>query len=101
MIVRGRVRKGLAVTAGSRRPILLFDSELGVEQALRPELRKDWAPFEMIRPISKDGQFQISASLNGQAEVHLDDLEIRRLPAESAGSGAAVRFTATPAGSPE
>ena len=101
MIVRGRVRKGLAVTAGSRRPILLFDSELGIEQALRPELRKDWAPFEMIRPITRDGQFRISASLNGQAEVHLDDLEIRRLPAESAGSGAAVRFTATPTEPPE
>ncbi|MEY2724802.1 MAG: hypothetical protein RLZZ458_669 [Planctomycetota bacterium] len=97
MIVRGRVRRGLAVTAGTRRPLLLHDSELGPEQALRPELRKEWTPFELFRPIRKDGLFQFSASLAGQAEVHLDDLEIQRLPAASSGTDSPLRFTGNPA----
>lgn len=96
MLVRGKVRRGLAVTAGSRRPLMIHDSELGPELALRPELRSDWIPFEMIRPIAKDGQFRVSFSLTGQAEIHLDDIEVRCLPAAHAGSAGPIRFTANP-----
>lgn len=97
MLVRGKIRRGLAVTPGARRMLMIHDSELGPEQALRPELRSDWIPFEMIRPIAKDGQFTVSLSLTGQAEVYLDDLEIRRLPAEFTGSEGPIRFTSNPA----
>lgn len=96
MLVRGKIRRGLAVTPGSRRPLMIHDSELGPDLALRPELRTDWAPFEMIRPIAKDGQFRVSLSLIGQAEIHLDDIEIRRLPAANTDSQGPVRFTANP-----
>jgi histidinol-phosphate/aromatic aminotransferase/cobyric acid decarboxylase-like protein len=75
---------------------MIHDSELGPDLALRPELRTDWAPFEMIRPIAKDGQFRVSLSLIGQAEIHLDDIEIRRLPAANTDSQGPVRFTANP-----
>ena len=93
MFVRGRVRRGLAVAAGSRRSLLLFDSELGAESGLKIELTTEWAPFEMIRPVTRNGEFRFSASLIGQAEVHLDDLEIRKLPAELSNGGIPVRMT--------
>ncbi len=96
MLVRGKVRRGLAVTPGSRRPLMIHDSELGPDLALRPELRSDWTPFEMIRPIAKDGQFRVSLTLTGQAEIHLDDIEIRRLPTAAADSPGPIRFTANP-----
>ncbi|MFM7055907.1 MAG: hypothetical protein ACKO2P_03185 [Planctomycetota bacterium] len=96
MLVRGKVRRGLAVTPGSRRPLMIHDSELGPDLALRPELRSDWTPFEMIRPIARDGQFRVSLTLTGQAEIHLDDMEIRRLPAASTTSSGPIRFTANP-----
>lgn len=93
MFVRGRVRRGVAVSAGSRRSLLLFDSELGAENGLKPELTTEWIPFEMIRPITRDGQFRFSASLTGQAEVHLDDLEIRKLTADAGTGTSPFRMT--------
>jgi hypothetical protein len=93
MFVRGRVRRGVAVSAGSRRSLLLYDSELGAENGLKPELTTEWIPFEMIRPITRDGQFRFSASLTGQAEVHLDDLEIRKLTADAGTGTSPFRMT--------
>lgn len=81
VIVQGRVRRGRAVSAASSRPLLIFDSELGPECGIRTELDSEWAPFEMTRPISHSGPFRLSFGLVGQAEVHLDDLSIRTVPA--------------------
>ncbi len=81
VIVQGRVRRGRAVSAASSRPLLIFDSELGPECGIRTELDSEWTPFEMTRPISHGGPFRLSFGLVGQAEVHLDDLSIRTVPA--------------------
>jgi len=81
VVVSGRLRKGRTVTAVSKCPLIIFDSELGPEDGLRLELDTDWTTFEMIRPIGSSDRFQVSFELTGQAEVHVDDLQIRKLPA--------------------
>lgn len=83
MIVTGRVRRGTAVSvpAGIQRPLLIYDSELGPEQGLRLKLDSDWREFQLLRPLSSDGGFQLLLSLHTQCEVHFDDLQIRCLPA--------------------
>lgn len=81
VIVRGRVRRGRAVSAASTRPLMVFDSELGPECSMRTELDSEWTPFEMTRPIARSGQFRLSFGLTGQSEVHLDDLSIQKVPA--------------------
>jgi hypothetical protein len=75
VIVRGRVRRGSAVASGSRRPLLLYDTELGPEHGLKQELTSDWQEFELIRPIHRGREFQLCASVLTQAEVHLDDVQ--------------------------
>jgi len=80
MLVRGRWRKGRAAFGTTVNPVLLFDSELGPENGLRPKLTNDWQTFELFRPISAPGEFRISLALTGPADVHLDDLEIQKLP---------------------
>lgn len=81
VIVRGRVRRGSAVASGSRRPLLLYDTELGPEHGLKQELTSDWQEFEMIRPIRRGREFQLCASVLTQAEVHLDDVQFFRIEA--------------------
>ena len=80
MLVRGRWRKGRGAFGTTINPVLLFDSELGPENGLRPKLTNDWQTFELFRPISAPGVFRISLALTGPADVHLDDLEIQKLP---------------------
>jgi len=91
VIVTGRIRKGRTSTANinavnpPRRPLLIFDSELGPECGLRPELDSEWTDFEMYRPIGNSQEFSLMLGLPGQAEVHVDQLQIRRLPAVRTG----------------
>jgi len=80
ILVRGRLRKGRTASGTSARSVLVFDSELGPENGLRPKLTHDWQTFELIRPISAVSEFRVSFALTGQAEVQLDDLEIQKLP---------------------
>jgi hypothetical protein len=80
MLVRGRLRKGRTASGTAPRPVLVFDSELGPECGLRPKLTSEWQFFELIRPISAASEFRVSFALTGQAEIQLDDLEIRKLP---------------------
>ena len=80
MLVRGRLRKGRAAIGTSAHPVLLFDSELGPEYGLRPKLTTDWQTFELIRPISAASEFRVSFALTGPTEIHLDDLQIQKLP---------------------
>lgn len=81
MIVTGRVRRGRAVPATGARPVLLYDSELGAESAMRLETSSEWTSFEMIRPIATSTEFRVSLALTDQIEIHADDLQVRKLPA--------------------
>jgi len=80
ILVTGRMKKGRTITSESKRPLIIFDSELGPEHGIRTELDSEWKTFEMIRPIATSTEFSISLSLTGQAEVHVDDLQVRKLP---------------------
>ena len=80
ILVRGRLRKARTASGTSARSVLVFDSELGPENGLRPKLTHDWQTFELIRPISAVSEFRVSFALTGQAEIQLDDLEIQKLP---------------------
>jgi hypothetical protein len=84
MVVTGRIRKGRSTSAESKKPLIIFDSELGPVSGLRIPLYSDWESFEMIRPIGNNSSFTVSFAMAGQGaveEVHIDDLTIRRLPA--------------------
>lgn len=99
VVVTGKVRKGRTSSANlngssmSRRPFVLFDSELGPECGLRMELDSDWRTFEMFRPIGESSEFTVSIGLTGQAEIHVDELQIRKLPAVSQNTPGPVQFT--------
>ena len=83
MIISGRVRKGRTASPESKRPLVIFDSELGPENSVRTELESDWTRFEMIRPISLSTSFSVTMGLMGHSgveEAHIDDLKIRRIP---------------------
>ena len=83
MIVSGRVRKGRTASPESKRPLVIFDSELGPENSVRTELESEWTKFEMIRPVSSSTSFSVTIGLMGQSgveEAHIDDLKIRRIP---------------------
>ncbi len=83
MIISGRVRKGRTASPESRRPLVIYDSELGPENSVRTELESEWTRFEMIRPIGSSISFSVTMGLmghNGVEEAHIDDLTIRRIP---------------------
>lgn len=83
MLVSGRVKKGRTASPESKRPLVIFDSELGPENSVRMELESEWTRFEMIRPISASTSFKVTMGLMGRygvEEVHIDDLVIRRIP---------------------
>jgi hypothetical protein len=81
VVVSGRIRKGRTISADSKTPLIIFDSEMGSENGLRTELDSEWTTFEMFRPIATAAEFTVSLGLTGQAEVHIDDLQVRKLPA--------------------
>lgn len=90
MVVTGRVRKGPATSLEARRPLVIFDSELGPECSVRANIDSEWSRFEMIRPVGQSSTFSVTLGLMGHSsveEVLIDDLSIRKLPAMSA-SGA-------------
>jgi hypothetical protein len=83
MLISGRVRKGRTASPESKRPLVIFDSELGPENSVRTELESEWTRFEMIRPISSSTSFSVTMGLMGHSgveEAHIDDLTIRRIP---------------------
>lgn len=80
MLIRVRLRNGRIAAGVSSHPVLVFDSELGPENGMRPKLTKEWQTFELVRPIAAASEFRVSFALTGQTEIHLDDLQIRKLP---------------------
>ena len=71
--IRGRVRLSARVIRPVEEyPLMIFDSELGPEFAVRPALESNWRSFHMYRQAGVSGSIQISFGLQGSAEVHLD-----------------------------
>jgi len=94
VLVSGRIRKGRTNSMESKRPLVIFDSEMGPENSVRAELDSEWTNFELIRPIGDSATFTVTLGLIGQntvEEVHVDNLVIQRLPAMS--DSGKIRFT--------
>lgn len=71
--IRGRVRRSSrSIRAVHKYPLMIFDSELGPEFAVRPALEPNWRSFHMYRQAAASGPLMISFALHGSAEVHLD-----------------------------
>lgn len=80
--IRGRVRRSSpAIRTVEEYPLMIFDSELGPEFAVRPALESNWRSFHMYRQAAASGPFQMSFGLQGSAEVHmdLDELVVRKV----------------------
>ena len=76
--IRCKVRRGIG--AQSRQPVLLFDSELGPENGIRPVVGSEWVPIEMFREIAPGSEgFQFAAALTTMAEIHIDDVSVTRM----------------------
>ncbi len=81
--ITGRMRRGRSVPPQSKRPLLLFDSEMGPECGVQLTAEHEWTKFEMLRQIApKSTTFRFSMALTSVAEVHIDDLSITRFPAD-------------------
>ncbi|MCP4506551.1 MAG: hypothetical protein GY826_09170 [Fuerstiella sp.] len=81
--IRGKVRIGQGVLALNDAPFLIFDSDMGPEFAVRPQLEPSWRTFRIFREASKTGPFKIWLALTGSAEVFIDDFSVvqrARLP---------------------
>ena len=74
--IRGTVRAGPAIRANEKYPLMIFDSELGPEFAVRPALTSSWRTFRFLRLVTSP-EFRISVVLQGAGEVHLDKFVIR------------------------
>jgi hypothetical protein len=76
-----QIRRGSLIRAESRHPVVIFDSELGLENGLRPVLGQEWIPVEIFREIGgRSTEFRINFALSSMAEIHLDELKITRFP---------------------
>ncbi|HEX6985010.1 MAG TPA: hypothetical protein VF170_06515 [Planctomycetaceae bacterium] len=72
----------------------VHDSLLGPSSGLRWTKTKGWEPFEMLREVPQDGEFELTLTLHGAGEVHFDDLRVvphtpRTSVAEQPGRGTA------------
>jgi hypothetical protein len=81
--IQGKVRIGQGVQSANDAPFLVFDSDLGPEFAVRPQLEPSWRTFRILREASKTGPLRIWLALTGSAEVFVDDFSVvqrARLP---------------------
>lgn len=79
-----KVRLGPNIRPASDSPFLIFDSDLGPEFAVQPELQAVWRTVRLHRQLSEDGPFRIWLALNDSAEVLVDDLQVVRRAAGKA-----------------
>lgn len=71
--IRGRARRSVrAIRTMEEYPLMVFDSELGPEFAVRPALETTWRSFHLYRQAAASGMLQFSIGLQGSAEVYLD-----------------------------
>ena len=81
--IQGKVRLGQGVQSANDAPFLVFDSDLGPEFAVRPQLEPSWRRFRILREASKTGPLRIWLALTGSAEVFVDNFSVvqrARLP---------------------
>ncbi|MDG1896218.1 MAG: hypothetical protein P8J37_15045 [Fuerstiella sp.] len=74
--IRGKVRIGQGVQSVNDAPFLIFDSDLGPEFAVRPQLKPSWRTFRIFREAAKTGPLRIWLALTGSAEVFIDDFSV-------------------------
>lgn len=73
-----KARLGPNIRPNSSSPFLIFDSDLGPEFAVQPNLQTAWRTVRLHRQLSLDGPFRIWLALDGSAEVLVDDLQVVR-----------------------
>ncbi|MCH2201611.1 MAG: hypothetical protein MK102_06560 [Fuerstiella sp.] len=96
--LRGQVRlSATAIRAVEEFPLMIFDSELGPEFAVRPALEADWRTFHMYRQAAVSGPLQFTLGLQGSAEVHVDlDTLVLRTVGRASSSDAKLRTARVP-----
>lgn len=70
--VEGRVRIGSRIAADQDYPLMIFDSDLGPDFAVRPALESSWRTFRMYRQAAASGLFHVSFALEGRGDIHVD-----------------------------
>ena len=78
--VKLKVRIGSTIATANPSPLLIFDSELGPEMAVSPELQPSWRSLRVYREASTDGSFRIWLALQDVSEVFIDDFSVVRFP---------------------
>lgn len=79
--VRGYVRIETPVTGGND-GLMVYDNLSGTVGALRwgPDApRGRWLPFELLRPVQRSGDFQLTIELCGLGDVKIDELQVKTL----------------------
>lgn len=66
----------VAPVTGSLDGVTVYDNLGGMPGALRFTERAGWQRFQLLQDVREDGEFRLTANLNGIGEVLLDDLKI-------------------------
>lgn len=75
--ITGRAKLGQAVITELAQPFSIFDSDLGPDFAVKPQLRRSWREFRILRQASTDGPMKVWLAVHGAAEVFVDNLAVR------------------------
>jgi hypothetical protein len=83
--IRGQVQIEVPVT-GDPDGLRVYDNLSGTVGALRwgsDAPRGRWLPFELLRPVQRSGELQVTIELCGLGDVRLDELQVKTItPAE-------------------
>lgn len=96
MEITGKIRLGQTIQAESDTPFFCFDHELGPEFSVYPTLESSWRTFRIYRHAAVSGPWKCSFGITGSAEVHLDDVAIRRVGTMSGGRESPNRVDGLP-----
>lgn len=70
--------------------LMVYDNLAGTVAALRwrdDAPTREWIPFELIRPIQRSGDLQLTIELRGLGDVRFDELEVSTLNPQMASRG--------------
>ncbi|MCA9047951.1 MAG: hypothetical protein KDA89_04445 [Planctomycetaceae bacterium] len=76
--IKARISLGQSIRRSSNRPFFVFDSDLGPECAVCPDLNSTWTTIRVLRVASGNGPLQLWMGINGSAEIFVDDVEVTR-----------------------
>lgn len=79
--ITGRVKLGQSVITSQTSPFSIFDSDLGPEFSVRPSLERSWRTFSILRQPSETGTIKLWMTVQGAAEIFVDDLAVRKIAA--------------------